>query len=502
MDKATAVKPWERTALLALLGVATVLRVYKIDAPLWFDEVMTLAHFVRLPFSELVADYSSFNNHLFYSLQAKAVVLALGESAWALRLPALIFGIAGIWALWRLARTALPAAPALTAAALLAVSYHHIWFSQNARGYTELMLWSLLALLVYVRALGSRSWWAWGLFAVALAAAMYTHLTAGFFIAALGLVYVASLTARWARLPLPETWLAPADRGAQFAPLWGFIAGGVLTLLLCAPAVPQMLSLIGAVNEMTETDLMREFQNPVWTLLEGLRTMSGPGGLMLIAAPPALIVAGMGAVDLFKRSPAIAAVAILHIVVTLVGLIAMQMRLWPRFFFTDIAFMLLFVANGAFVLARLLEPLARRLRLTFATAPRLFALGAAIMLAGSAVMAARNYTAPKQDFDGPVALLAERGAARESVGAISLASEVYVVWPKTDWPTVTSVADLAALRPTDGRRWAVMIFPSRMEREKPDVMQALARDFFLLRAFPGTLGDGAVLVYESKPPPR
>ena len=63
---------WERWALIALMALALALRLYKLNAPLWFDEIMTLVHFVRQPVGHLIGDYSSFNNHLFYSLQAKA----------------------------------------------------------------------------------------------------------------------------------------------------------------------------------------------------------------------------------------------------------------------------------------------------------------------------------------------------------------------------------------------------------------------------------------------
>lgn len=496
----SGLRPWERPALALLLALATALRLYRIDAPLWYDEVMTLAQFVRLPFGQLVADYSSFNNHLFFSLQGKLAVLAFGESAWALRLPALVFGVASIWAVWRLARPALGPWPSLLAAALVSLSYHHIWFSQNARGYTGLTFWCLLALIVYLEAFGSRSWRAWTVFAVSIAAALYTHLTAGFFVAALGLVYVAQVAARELKLPLAPAWLAPEDRAARYAPLFGFLAGGAITLLACAPAIPQMFAMVGGVAESSGPDVMREFQNPLWTLIEGVRTAGGSGVLMLVAAPAALAVAALGAWDLVKRVPALPAVALLHIALTLGGLLALHMRVWPRFFFTDIVFVLMFIAAGTFVLARLLGALAARMRLGFADAPRLAVLGAAVMLAGSAVLAARNYAMPKQDFDGPVALLKAEGAPPSSVGAIGLAAPVYDVWPRTGWRPVETAGDLDRLTPAKGRRWAVMAFPGRTVREKPDVAEALAHGYRLVHIFPGTLGDGEVQVYVTRDP--
>lgn len=489
----------ELVLLAALLLVGLLLRLYKLNAPLWFDEVMTLGHFVRLPFGALVADYSSFNNHLFFSLQAKLAVLAFGETNWALRLPAVLFGVASIWAVWRLARTALPAGAALLAAALVTFSYHHIWFSQNARGYTGLMFWCLLSLLIYVEALGSRSWRVWLGFALAVAAAAYTHLTAGFFIVALGLVYLAQVLGRELSLPVPEFWLAPKDRVARYAPLLGFVGAGIVTLAACSPAIPQMLSMVSAVSEPAGPDLMREYTNPLWTIVEGIRTGIGTGGAMLAAIPAALLLIGLGAYDLLRRTPVIVAVTVLHLILTVAGLLALGMRIWPRFFFTDIALMLLFIASGAYVLARLLARAAALLGLGFATPERLLLAGGAAMLAASALLAARNYAAPKQDFVGPATLLAAEGAGVHSVGAVGLASQVYAIQPHTGWRPVLTAGDLERLTPTGGRRWAIVAFPGRTERENADVVQALRQRFHLVRKFPGTLGDGDVLVYASGP---
>ena len=67
--------------------------------------MLTLVEFVRLPVREIVTTYTSLNNHVLYSLLAHASVGLFGESAWTLRLPAVLFGIASIWLLWWLAMT-------------------------------------------------------------------------------------------------------------------------------------------------------------------------------------------------------------------------------------------------------------------------------------------------------------------------------------------------------------------------------------------------------------
>ena len=71
-----------------ILGLAAVLRAINLDAGLWYDEIVTLVESVRLPTSELVTSYKSFNSHILFSLEAQACIALLGESAWSLRLPA------------------------------------------------------------------------------------------------------------------------------------------------------------------------------------------------------------------------------------------------------------------------------------------------------------------------------------------------------------------------------------------------------------------------------
>ena len=76
---------------------------------------------------------------------ANVFVTVLGESAWSIRLPAVLFGVASIPVLYALGERVTGTREALLACAILSVSYHHIWFSQNARGYTMLAFWTILS---------------------------------------------------------------------------------------------------------------------------------------------------------------------------------------------------------------------------------------------------------------------------------------------------------------------------------------------------------------------
>jgi uncharacterized membrane protein len=129
--------PWTRLdlGLVAILVVAAgALRFIGLNEGLWYDEIETLLKFIPLTAGEIFGNYQSRNNHIFYSLLAHYSVGWFSESAWALRLPAALFGVATIPATYYLGRQLAPRHEALLASALLTASYHHVWFSQNARG--------------------------------------------------------------------------------------------------------------------------------------------------------------------------------------------------------------------------------------------------------------------------------------------------------------------------------------------------------------------------------
>ncbi len=89
--------------LAAITVVALGVRFWRLDSGLWVDEVFTLTDFVRVPLGQIVTSFPSQNQHMFYSVLAHASVITFGESAWSLRLPALLFGALTIWPVFLLA---------------------------------------------------------------------------------------------------------------------------------------------------------------------------------------------------------------------------------------------------------------------------------------------------------------------------------------------------------------------------------------------------------------
>ena len=160
-------------AASAILLGAVALRIAYLDVPLRYDEATTYDNFVSKPLYVALANYATPNNHLLNTFLAKVSVGVFGNEPWAIRLPALLAGIALVPATLALARVFYGRVAALLAAALVAASSTLVEYSTNARGYTLVALATVVVLLASARALEHDSVGAWALVAVAGALGLY-----------------------------------------------------------------------------------------------------------------------------------------------------------------------------------------------------------------------------------------------------------------------------------------------------------------------------------------
>src|SRR5262249_20183377 len=149
---------------------------------------------------------------------------------WAIRLPAVLWGTLTVPALYWCARQLFDRLHSLAAAFLLAVSYQHVFFSQNARGYTASLLFGLLAATLLARALSDDRLGLWLAYVAASVLAIAAVPTGAFVIAGQLVVALAALIRGWRR----------DGRGARgllvrIAVVYGAVA--VLAVQLYAPVV-------------------------------------------------------------------------------------------------------------------------------------------------------------------------------------------------------------------------------------------------------------------------
>jgi mannosyltransferase len=141
-----------------------------------------------------------------------------------LRLPSLVCGVALVPLVYYAGRRLMATPGALTAAAFAALSPFLVWYSDEARGYALLACLVVASTWALLVALDRGGGWRWTLVGALVAAALLTHYTALFVIAAQALWAVATRPDRWRPLVLAHAaaalvvvvWLpfAPGDNGA------------------------------------------------------------------------------------------------------------------------------------------------------------------------------------------------------------------------------------------------------------------------------------------------
>jgi 4-amino-4-deoxy-L-arabinose transferase-like glycosyltransferase len=166
-----------RGVILTLITIAgAALRLSHLTSrSLWLDEgaTVTLARASWSHFAWVWWHGEANLQTLYFLLMRGWIHLGLSE-AW-LRLPSALFGIASIPLMYVVARRFTGESGALGAAALLAFSPTHVYFSQEARSYTLAMLLVLLATYFFLSAVESGRTRDWALWTTCGILAFYTH---------------------------------------------------------------------------------------------------------------------------------------------------------------------------------------------------------------------------------------------------------------------------------------------------------------------------------------
>ncbi|MCA9969233.1 MAG: glycosyltransferase family 39 protein [Anaerolineales bacterium] len=482
-DRPSPVPRWAIILLVLLLLLALGMRLFQLGSGLWFDEILTYMNYARLPMGELVSSYEDENQHFLFSIGAHLSFLIFGESAWALRLPAALFGVASIGALFYFGRTVSSDREGLLAAALLALSYHHVWFSQNARGYSGLLLWSIVASWLFIRALRESDNRLWLAYAASAALGMYTHMTMMFVIFG-HLTYYG--------------WTLWRRRGAAWPERWhgfflGFSIGGFLTLLLYSLVLPHMFTAIANTVSVVE-----EWRNPLWTLLELVNGImvgfSGfSGGLIavgVVALIGALLLFGVGVVSYWRSDGYVLNLLFVPAVTGALITIAMGHHLWPRFFFFAFGFGALVVVRGVM---RTGEWLSGRFRWPAARAAWVGTALCLLLILASGASSLFAY-GPKQDYESARAYIEANAQPGDAVVVVDLTGHIYDNFYNLDWTVVESQAELTAVRAAASRTWMLYTFVPVLESVYPDVMADIEQNFNTVVIFPGSVGAGEIIV--------
>jgi mannosyltransferase len=189
-------------ALAAIMLLALALRLYDLTGEsLWLDEGGSL-RIAALPLTEIPAgSAASWHPPLYFFILHYWMAL-FGNSEWAVRLPAALFGLGAVPLIYLLGRRLYDRPTGLVAALLLALSVVNVQYSQEVRGYSLAVVLTLLSFYFLLRLGEGRPSLKVG-YVVSTLGLLYTH-NSGLFVLLAQVAYVL-LGRRGLRQSLP--WL-------------------------------------------------------------------------------------------------------------------------------------------------------------------------------------------------------------------------------------------------------------------------------------------------------
>jgi 4-amino-4-deoxy-L-arabinose transferase-like glycosyltransferase len=257
--------PAERVHLAALAVItmlAAAIRMQFLGGDMRFDEAQLFVNLGRGPLHAIVTSYDDPGNHVLHTILQHFAWRMFGDAPEVVRLPALVAGIAIILAVYAAARTLYDRDIGLIAAALCAPAGALVEYSVNGRGYTLMLVLTLL--LVPVGALGvtRRAPLAWILFAALAALGFYTVPT---------MVYGLGIVVAW--LVMLALELPRGERAAALS--------GLACALLGAAAIAAVLyrPLLG----QTGWSYQAPYTSSVRFIAEGFGSGFGPLRWILLA---------------------------------------------------------------------------------------------------------------------------------------------------------------------------------------------------------------------------
>ncbi|HEX3794208.1 MAG TPA: glycosyltransferase family 39 protein [Acidimicrobiales bacterium] len=211
--------------IAAAVGIAV--RVV-IPRGLWLDEATSVDQ-ARMSFGGMITNLRTTDVHppLYFSV-LWATIRVFGSSEFAVRLPSIVAGVVTIPLLYLLGREAYDRRTGLMAAAAGSVAPIMVWYSQEARMYSLLMMFGVLALWAQVRIVrrGAGERWPWVVYAAASIGLVWTQYFGALQIVVQQLAFLAVIWVRHRR----------HEPVRQLALGWLVSAGVIVVFLL--PLVP------------------------------------------------------------------------------------------------------------------------------------------------------------------------------------------------------------------------------------------------------------------------
>jgi mannosyltransferase len=169
-------RPIHYAVLSAIIFVGAYLRLTALNRQsLWFDEADVVVRAQR-PFDQVLRTFiEPGENGPIYNLMLALWIRVAGISEIAVRFPSALFGVLALPLIYLLARRMAGPTVGLIVTGLLAINPYHVWYSQEAKMYTMVVVLALASTLCLVLALESNRGWWWVGYAAVTTLMFYTH---------------------------------------------------------------------------------------------------------------------------------------------------------------------------------------------------------------------------------------------------------------------------------------------------------------------------------------
>jgi len=192
-------KKHDNIYLWLILVLGAILRIYKLGSQsFWYDEIYS-ANLSAKSLSEVALRFGQTPTlyHILLNFW-----LYLGRSDAMIRLLSAVFGVIALWVVYLVGKNLLDTKHGLLGAFLLAISPFHIWYSQEARMYSLLILLSSASMLFFIKFLKEKRGWPSVWWILTTVMAIYTHYHAAFILfcqVVFFLFFRAKYRSRWSR---------------------------------------------------------------------------------------------------------------------------------------------------------------------------------------------------------------------------------------------------------------------------------------------------------------
>lgn len=179
--------------LFLVIAVVTIVELYNLTAvSLWHDESFS-GLLIKYDFNEMIARIKMDVHPPFYYILLRGWDLFFGNSLFSLRLFSVFFSTLAIASLFIFIKQAFKnISLALFSSLIFALSYFQIQYAMEARMYSLGTFLIIISSYFFLKAIETRKWNWWLLYAIAISLGIYTHyfLSLWIFAQALCLIYI------------------------------------------------------------------------------------------------------------------------------------------------------------------------------------------------------------------------------------------------------------------------------------------------------------------------